>query len=93
MLNMQFAIKDDVVYVLEVNPRASRTVPFASKATGLPLARIAAQVMAGQTLAELGVLTEPRGGRLLCQRSRAALQEAAQRYHRARARKCAAPAR
>ena len=59
LMNVQFAIKDDVVYVLEVNPRASRTVPFASKATGLPLARIAAQVMAGQTLAELGVLEEP----------------------------------
>jgi carbamoyl-phosphate synthase large subunit len=59
ILNIQFAIKEDVVYVLEVNPRASRTVPFASKATGLPLARIAAQVMLGQSLAELGVLEEP----------------------------------
>ncbi len=60
LMNVQFAIKEDVVYVLEVNPRASRTVPFASKATGLPLARIAAQIMAGKTLAELGVLEEPR---------------------------------
>jgi carbamoyl-phosphate synthase large subunit len=60
LMNVQFAIKDDIVYVLEVNPRASRTVPFASKATGLPLARIAAQVMAGKTLAELGVLEEPQ---------------------------------
>ncbi|MFZ2487975.1 MAG: carbamoyl-phosphate synthase large subunit [Anaerolineae bacterium] len=60
LMNIQFAIKDDIVYVLEVNPRASRTVPFASKATGLPLARIAAQVMAGKTLAELDVLEEPR---------------------------------
>jgi carbamoyl-phosphate synthase large subunit len=60
LMNVQFAIKDDIVYVLEVNPRASRTVPFASKATGLPLARIAAQVMAGKSLAELGVLEEPR---------------------------------
>jgi len=59
LLNVQFAIKEDVVYVLEVNPRASRTVPFASKATGLPLARIAAQVMVGHSLAELGVLEEP----------------------------------
>ena len=59
LMNVQFAIKEDVVYVLEVNPRASRTVPFASKATGLPLARIAAQVMAGKSLAELGVLDEP----------------------------------
>ncbi len=60
LMNVQFAIKEDIVYVLEVNPRASRTVPFASKATGLPLARIAAQVMAGKTLAELGVTEEPR---------------------------------
>jgi carbamoyl-phosphate synthase large subunit len=59
-LNVQFAIKDDVVYVLEANPRASRTIPYASKATGQPLARIAAQVMAGQTLAELGLVHEPQ---------------------------------
>jgi carbamoyl-phosphate synthase large subunit len=59
ILNVQYAIKDDVVYVLEVNPRASRTVPYASKATGLPMARVAALVMAGKTLAELGVLSEP----------------------------------
>ena len=48
LMNIQFAIKDDRVYVLEVNPRASRTVPFVSKATGVPIARIAALVMAGQ---------------------------------------------
>ncbi len=59
LMNMQYAIKDDVVYVLEVNPRASRTVPFVSKATGLPLAKVAAKVMAGKTLAELGVTDEP----------------------------------
>ncbi|MBQ5429778.1 MAG: carbamoyl-phosphate synthase large subunit, partial [Neisseriaceae bacterium] len=47
LMNVQFAVKDDVVYVLEVNPRASRTVPFVSKATGVPLAKIAARVMAG----------------------------------------------
>jgi len=52
LLNIQFAIKDDRVYVLEVNPRASRTVPFVSKATGVPLASIAALVMAGRPLAE-----------------------------------------
>jgi carbamoyl-phosphate synthase large subunit len=50
LLNIQFAIKDDRVYVLEVNPRASRTVPFVSKATGVPLARVAALVMAGRKL-------------------------------------------
>jgi carbamoyl-phosphate synthase large subunit len=57
LMNAQFAIKNDVVYVLEVNPRASRTVPYLSKATGVPLAKIAARVMGGRTLAELG-LTE-----------------------------------
>ena len=60
LMNVQFALKDEVVYVLEVNPRASRTVPYASKATGLNLAYVAAQVMAGRTLAELGVTHEPR---------------------------------
>jgi carbamoyl-phosphate synthase large subunit len=54
LMNVQYAMKDDVVYVLEVNPRASRTVPFVSKATGLPLAKIAAKVMVGRTLEELG---------------------------------------
>ena len=57
LMNAQFAVKDDVVYVLEVNPRASRTVPYLSKATGVPLAKIAARLMVGRTLAELG-LTE-----------------------------------
>jgi carbamoyl-phosphate synthase large subunit len=60
LMNVQFALKDEVVCVLEVNPRASRTVPYASKATGLNLARLAAQVMAGRTLEELGVVEEPR---------------------------------
>jgi carbamoyl-phosphate synthase large subunit len=55
LMNVQFAIKDDTVYVLEVNPRASRTVPYLSKANGIPLAQVAARVMAGKTLAELGV--------------------------------------
>jgi carbamoyl-phosphate synthase large subunit len=59
LLNVQYAIKDDVVYVLEVNPRASRTVPFVSKATGIPLASLASQVMAGRTLAELGLTDTP----------------------------------
>ncbi|MBI4743267.1 MAG: carbamoyl-phosphate synthase large subunit [Actinobacteria bacterium] len=55
LLNIQYAVKDNIVYVLEVNPRASRTVPFVSKATGLPLAKIASLVMAGKKLKELGV--------------------------------------
>jgi carbamoyl-phosphate synthase large subunit len=53
LMNVQYAVKDEVVYVLEVNPRASRTVPFVSKAIGKPLAKIAAKVMAGKTLKEL----------------------------------------
>jgi carbamoyl-phosphate synthase large subunit len=58
LMNIQFAIKDDRVYVLEVNPRASRTVPFVSKATGVSLARIAALVMAGQSLKEFALPPE-----------------------------------
>jgi carbamoyl-phosphate synthase large subunit len=55
LMNVQYAIKDDVVYVLEVNPRASRTVPYLSKAAGVSLAKVAAKVMAGRTLADLGL--------------------------------------
>ncbi len=58
LMNVQFAVQKGDVYVLEVNPRASRTVPFVSKATGLQLAKIAARVMAGQTLAAQGVTKE-----------------------------------
>jgi carbamoyl-phosphate synthase large subunit len=58
LMNVQFAVRDGVVYVLEVNPRASRTVPFVSKATGVPLAKLAMRVMMGQPLKELGVLGE-----------------------------------
>jgi carbamoyl-phosphate synthase large subunit len=58
LMNVQFAIQNDVVFVLEVNPRASRTVPFVSKATGLQLAKIAARCMAGQSLASQGVRHE-----------------------------------
>ena len=58
LMNIQFAVKDDEIFLLEVNPRASRTSPFVSKATGRPLAKIAARIMAGKTLAELGVVEE-----------------------------------
>ena len=58
LMNVQYAIKDDKLFVLEVNPRASRTVPYVSKATGRPLAKLATKVMLGQTLAELGVADE-----------------------------------
>jgi carbamoyl-phosphate synthase large subunit len=58
LMNVQYAVKGDIVYVLEVNPRASRTVPFVSKAIGVPLAKLAAKVMAGKKLAELGFTKE-----------------------------------
>ena len=58
LLNIQYAIRGDDIYVLEVNPRASRTVPFVSKATGIPWAKVAARVMAGKSLAELGITKE-----------------------------------
>ena len=65
LCNVQFAVKDDRAYVLEANPRASRTVPFVAKATGVPVAMVAARVMVGATLSELrteGLLVEPVGG-------------------------------
>jgi carbamoyl-phosphate synthase large subunit len=65
LINVQFAVKDNRPYVLEANPRASRTVPFVAKATGVPVAMVAARVMVGATLAELreeGLLGEPVGG-------------------------------
>jgi carbamoyl-phosphate synthase large subunit len=55
LVNVQYAMRDGVVYVLEVNPRASRTVPFVSKATGIPLAKIAARIMVGKRLKDLGL--------------------------------------
>jgi len=62
LMNVQFALKDGEIYILEVNPRASRTVPFVSKATGRPLAKLAARVMAGKTLRELGIVSEIEPG-------------------------------
>ncbi|MCA9132905.1 MAG: carbamoyl-phosphate synthase large subunit, partial [Planctomycetales bacterium] len=68
LMNVQYAVKSEEgrmnVYVLEVNPRASRTVPFVAKATGVPVAKLAAKVMAGQTLKELGVTSEPTAKRV-----------------------------
>ena len=58
LMNVQYAIKNNVVYVIEVNPRASRTTPFVSKATGVPLAKVAARIMAGRSLAEQGILED-----------------------------------
>ncbi|WP_111979153.1 carbamoyl-phosphate synthase large subunit [Algibacillus agarilyticus] len=58
LMNTQFAVKDDEIYMIEVNPRAARTVPFVSKATSVPLAKVAARVMAGQSLASQGITEE-----------------------------------
>jgi len=64
LMNIQYAIKDDKLYVLEVNPRASRTIPFVSKAIGVPLAKLATRVMLGETLAELGFTKPVRPGHI-----------------------------
>jgi carbamoyl-phosphate synthase large subunit len=58
LMNVQFAVKKNEIYILEVNPRASRTIPFVSKSTGVPLAKVAAKVMSGKTLRELGITGE-----------------------------------
>ncbi|MFP4172080.1 MAG: carbamoyl-phosphate synthase large subunit [Candidatus Hydrogenedentota bacterium] len=62
LMNIQFAVVDNTIYLIEVNPRASRTVPFVSKATGVPLAKLAARVMAGKTLKQLGLTFDPEPG-------------------------------
>ncbi len=59
LMNVQFAVKGEDILILEVNPRASRTVPYVSKATGIPLAKVAAKVMAGRRLSELGIVADP----------------------------------
>jgi len=59
-MNIQYAIKDGKLYVLEVNPRASRTIPFVSKAIGVPLAKLATKVMLGKSLKELGFTVAPK---------------------------------
>ena len=66
LVNVQFAIKGETVYVIEANPRASRTVPFISKATGVPLARYAARIMAGESLDDLGLAGEYREPEYFC---------------------------
>jgi carbamoyl-phosphate synthase large subunit len=69
LMNVQYAIKNDVVYVLEVNPRASRTTPFVSKATGVPLAKVAAKIMAGRSLAQQGLTTDLEVSRIFVKES------------------------
>ncbi|WP_007024609.1 carbamoyl-phosphate synthase large subunit [Saccharomonospora iraqiensis] len=87
LLNVQYALKDDVLYVIEANPRASRTVPFVSKATSVPLAKAAALVMTGSSLAELreqGVLPAHGDGGGLPLGSPVAVKEAVLPFHRFR---------
>ncbi len=69
LMNVQYAIKNDVVYVLEVNPRASRTTPFVSKATGVPLAKVAAKIMAGRSLAQQGLADDLTVSRIFVKES------------------------
>ena len=69
LMNVQYAIKNDVVYVLEVNPRASRTTPFVSKATGVPLAKVAARIMAGKSLARQGLTADLTVSRIFVKES------------------------
>ena len=86
LLNVQYALKDDVLYVLEANPRASRTVPFVSKATAVPLAKAAARIMLGATIAELraeGMLPAGDGGHVPLD-APVAVKEAVLQFHRFR---------
>ncbi|MCV7155369.1 carbamoyl-phosphate synthase large subunit [Mycolicibacterium pyrenivorans] len=87
LLNVQYALKDDVLYVLEANPRASRTVPFVSKATAVPLAKACARIMLGATIAELreeGVLARTGDGGTTARNAPVAVKEAVLPFHRFR---------
>ena len=87
LLNVQYALKDDVLYVLEANPRASRTVPFVSKATAVPLAKACARVMLGATIAELrdeGILARTGDGAAIARSAPVAVKEAVLPFHRFR---------
>ncbi|MCP5361342.1 MAG: carbamoyl-phosphate synthase large subunit [Hyphomicrobiales bacterium] len=81
LMNVQFAVKDDDIYVLEVNPRASRTVPFVAKATGVPVAKIAARVMAGETLKDFTALLD-KGRAWQAQPGHVAVKEVVLPFHR-----------
>jgi len=87
LLNVQYALKDDVLYVLEANPRASRTVPFVSKATAIPLAKACARIMLGATISELrgeGMLLASGDGAHAAQSAPIAVKEAVLPFHRFR---------
>ena len=87
LLNVQYALKDDVLYVLEANPRASRTVPFVSKATAVPLAKACARIMLGASIAQLreeGVLVATGDGATTPRNAPVAVKEAVLPFHRFR---------
>ncbi|GAA4814426.1 carbamoyl-phosphate synthase large subunit [Tomitella cavernea] len=87
LMNVQYALKDDVLYVLEANPRASRTVPFVSKATGVPLAKAAARIMLGESIAQLraaGVLPATGDGGTVAEEAPVAVKEAVLPFNRFR---------
>jgi carbamoyl-phosphate synthase large subunit len=87
LLNVQYALKDDVLYVLEANPRASRTVPFVSKATAVPLAKACARIMLGATIAQLreeGVLASTGDGAIAARNAPVAVKEAVLPFNRFR---------
>lgn len=87
LMNVQYALKDDILYVIEANPRASRTVPFVSKATGVPLAKAAARIMAGATIPELqqeGMIPTDFDGGSLPEHSPIAVKEAVLPFNRFR---------
>ncbi|HUL99691.1 MAG TPA: carbamoyl-phosphate synthase large subunit, partial [Mycobacterium sp.] len=87
LLNVQYALKDDVLYVLEANPRASRTVPFVSKATAVPLAKACARIMLGATISQLrveGMLAASGDGAHAAQNAPIAVKEAVLPFHRFR---------
>ncbi len=92
-MNVQMAVKDEEVYILEVNPRASRTVPFVAKAKGVPWARLAAKVMMGASLEELGVDEVPDTGFYAREGAGLPVRAFPGRRRRSSARRCARPAR
>jgi carbamoylphosphate synthase large subunit len=86
LMNVQFAVQDGVVYVLEVNPRASRTVPFVSKATSVPLAKVGARAMAGISLQTQGIEKEVIPDFYSGERSRVPVYQIPRRRHHSRPR-------
>ncbi len=91
-MNVQYALKDDQIYILEVNPRASRTVPFVAKVVGIPIAKIAARVMAGESLASFHLVSKPLG-HVGVKEAVFPFRAVPRRRYRAPVRRCARPAR